>query len=75
MATRLGGTDELTPREMDVLRLLAQGLPNRKIAARLDVNERTIKYHVSAILAKLEVSNRTEAVMRAAEQGLITLQD
>ncbi len=67
--------EELTPREMDVLRLLAQGLPNRKIAARLDVNERTIKYHVSAILAKLEVSNRTEAVMRAAEQGLITLKD
>ena len=67
--------EELTPREMDVLRLLAQGLPNRKIATRLDVNERTIKYHVSAILAKLEVSNRTEAVMRAAEQGLITLQD
>ena len=74
MATRPGNIDALTPREMDVLRLLAQGLSNRKIAARLDVNERTIKYHVSAILAKLEVSNRTEAVMRAIEQGLITLE-
>ena len=74
MAIRSGSRDELTPREMDVLRLLAQGLSNRKIAARLDVNERTIKYHVSAILAKLEVSNRTEAVMRAIEQGLINLE-
>jgi len=74
MATRFGSLDELTPREMDVLRLLAQGLSNRKIAARLSINERTVKYHVSAILAKLEVANRTEAVMRAIEQGLITLE-
>jgi DNA-binding CsgD family transcriptional regulator len=43
----------LTPREMDVLRLLAQGFTNKKIAERLAVNERTIKYHVSSILAKL----------------------
>jgi two-component system, NarL family, nitrate/nitrite response regulator NarL len=73
MATRSGSLDELTPREMDVLRLLAQGLSNRKIAAQLAVSERTVKYHVSAILAKLEAANRTEAVMRAIEQGLITL--
>jgi DNA-binding NarL/FixJ family response regulator len=59
---------------MDVLRLLGQGLPNRQIAARLDINERTVKYHVSAILAKLEASNRTEAIMRAIERGLITLE-
>jgi DNA-binding NarL/FixJ family response regulator len=75
MATRSGSLDKLTPREMDVLRLLAQGLPNRKIAAQLSVNERTVKYHVSAILAKLEAANRTEAVMRAIEQGLITLEE
>lgn len=75
MATQPGSIDELTPREMDVLRLLGQGLSNRKIAARLGVNERTIKYHVSAILAKLEASNRTEAVMHAIERGLITLED
>jgi len=74
MATRSGSLDTLTPREMDVLRLLAQGLPNRKIAVQLSVNERTVKYHVSAILAKLEAANRTEAVMRAIEQGLITLE-
>ncbi len=73
MATRAGGIDELTPREMDVLRLLAQGLPNRKIGACLSINERTVKYHVAAILAKLEAANRTEAVMRAIERGLITL--
>ncbi len=73
MATRSGSLDELTPREMDVLRLLAQGLPNRKIATQMSINERTVKSHVSAILAKLEATNRTEAVMRAIEQGLITL--
>jgi NarL family two-component system response regulator LiaR len=75
MATRSGSLDKLTPREMDVLRLLAQGLSNRKIAAQLSINERTVKYHVSAILAKLEAANRTEAVMRAIEQGLITLEE
>ena len=73
MATRTGGIDQLTPREMDVLQLLAQGLPNRKIGERLSINERTVKYHVAAILAKLEAANRTEAVMRAIERGLITL--
>ncbi len=73
MATRPGGIDQLTPREMDVLRLLAQGLSNRKIGERLTVNERTVKYHVAAILSKLEAANRTEAVMRAVERGLITL--
>ena len=73
MATRAGGIDDLTPREMDVLRLLAQGLPNRKIGERLDINERTVKYHVAAILAKLEAANRTEAVMRAIERGLIAV--
>ena len=65
--------DMLTPRELDVLRLLARGLPNKQIAAQLAVNERTVKYHVSEILAKLEVTNRTEAVTVAASRGLITL--
>jgi DNA-binding NarL/FixJ family response regulator len=74
MATRSGDPDELTPREMDVLHLLAQGLSNRKIAAQLSINERTVKYHVSAILAKLEAANRTEAVMRAYERSLVTLE-
>jgi DNA-binding NarL/FixJ family response regulator len=65
--------EALTPREMDVLRLLAEGLHNRTIAERLDINERTVKYHVSAIIAKLEASNRTDAVMRAVELGLVSL--
>ena len=73
MATRSGRIDQLTPREMEVLRLLGQGLSNRSIATQLDVNERTIKFHVGAILDKLEVRNRTQAVMRAIERGLITL--
>ncbi len=67
------GVEVLTPRETEVLQLLAQGLSNRKIAARLAVNERTVKYHVSAILAKLDARNRTEAVMRAIEHGLVSL--
>ncbi len=73
MATRSGGIDKLTPREMDVLQLLARGLSNRKIGECLSINERTVKYHVADILAKLEAANRTDAVMRALERGLITV--
>ena len=73
MATRSAGIDELTAREMEVLRLLAQGLSNRKIGAHLSISERTVKYHVAAILAKLEAANRTEAVMCAIERGLIAV--
>ena len=73
MATQSREIDKLTPREMDVLRLLAQGLPNRKIGERLFINERTVKYHVASILAKLEAANRTEAVMVAIERGLVTV--
>ncbi len=75
MATRPGGVNDLTPREMQVLRLLGEGLSNRSIAVRLEVHERTIKYHVGAILAKLEAENRTQAVMLAIERGLITLKN
>jgi NarL family two-component system response regulator LiaR len=64
--------EELTPRELEVLRLMAQGLPNRKIAEQLLVNERTIKHHVSEILSKLGVDNRTQAITFAATHGLIT---
>ncbi len=65
--------EELTPRELEVLRLMAQGLPNRKIAEHLEVNERTVKHHVSEILSKLGVANRTQAITYAAAHGLITL--
>lgn len=63
----------LTEREQEVLLLLAQGLPNREIAERLTVTERTVKFHVSAILGKLEAGNRTEAVAIAAQRGWVAL--
>ena len=66
-------TFALTPRELDVLRLLARGLPNKEIATSLVISERTVKFHVTALLHKLGASNRTEAVTIAAQQGVIQL--
>jgi DNA-binding NarL/FixJ family response regulator len=63
----------LTGRELEVLRLLAQGQQNKEIAAQLVISERTVKFHVSSILGKLGAGNRTEAVRVAAQQGLIDL--
>ena len=68
-----GSPDALTPRELDVLRLVAEGLPNREVAARLFVTERTVKFHVSSLLHKLGAGNRTEAVRVAVRRGLIRL--
>jgi two-component system nitrate/nitrite response regulator NarL len=65
--------EPLTPREGDVLRLLAEGHPNKAIASELGVTENTIKFHVNAIFGKLGVQSRTEAVTRAARAGLIPL--
>jgi DNA-binding NarL/FixJ family response regulator len=64
--------DALTVRELEVLRLLARGLRNKEIAARLYVSERTVNFHLANIYQKLNVSGRTEALSRALEQGLIT---
>jgi two-component system, NarL family, nitrate/nitrite response regulator NarL len=65
--------EPLTPRELEVLRLMAEGLPNKTIAARLDISEHTVKFHVNTILGKLDAASRTEAVVRATRLGLILL--
>ena len=65
--------EPLTPRELEVLSLISEGLHNSEIAARLFVTERTVKFHVSSILAKLGADNRTEAVALGARQGLIRM--
>lgn len=63
----------LTPRELEFLTLLAEGLPNRAIAERLGISERTAKFHASSVLAKLGAENRAEAIVRAARLGLVSL--
>jgi DNA-binding NarL/FixJ family response regulator len=65
--------ESLTERELEVLRLMGQGRTNREIAESLVISERTVKFHVSAILGKLRAGNRTEAVSIAAQRGLIEL--
>jgi DNA-binding NarL/FixJ family response regulator len=66
-------TTELTPRESEVLRLIAEGLPNKTIALKLGISEHTVKFHVNAILTKFGAQSRTEAVVRATRAGLLTL--
>jgi two-component system nitrate/nitrite response regulator NarL len=66
-------TEPLTPREREVLQLLAQGLPNKLIAQRLGVSEHTAKFHVNAILGKLGVQSRSEAIVQAVRLGLVLL--
>lgn len=63
--------DSLTPRELDVVRLLAGGYSNKEIASALGMSEGTVKNHVSAILSKLGVRDRTRAVLRALELGYV----
>ena len=70
-ADKLEDAVDLTPREIEVLQLIAQGKSNKQIAAELVITERTCKFHVSSILSKLEASNRTEAVKIAAQRGLV----
>ncbi|MCS6843258.1 MAG: response regulator transcription factor [Caldilineales bacterium] len=65
--------EALTARELEVLALLAEGLPNKAIARRLGISEHTVKFHVNAIMGKLSAQSRTDAVVRATRLGLIAL--
>lgn len=65
--------ESLTAREHDVLALVADGLPNRDIAARLAISDHTVKFHLASIFGKLGVSTRTEAVQRGLRLGVIDI--
>jgi two-component system, NarL family, response regulator YdfI len=66
-------SEPLTPRESEVLQMLASGLPNKEIAARLTISEHTVKFHVASILGKLGAGSRTEAVSLGIRRGLVLL--
>jgi len=68
-----GLSEEITSRETDVLRLVAEGLVNKDIATRLGISEHTVKFHISSILDKLGASTRTEAVALGIRRGLIPI--
>jgi DNA-binding NarL/FixJ family response regulator len=70
-AAAAAGPDRLTPREVEVLRLIAAGLSNREIAARLSVTVATVKTHLEHILQKMQVSDRTQAAVQAVTRGLL----
>lgn len=65
--------DALTPREREVLQLVAEGLPNKTIAARLRISEHTVKFHLNALMTKLGAQSRTEVVVRATRLGWLAL--
>jgi NarL family two-component system response regulator YdfI len=65
--------DPLTPRELEVLAMLAEGLSNKLLAFRLGISEHTVKFHVASILTKLQAGSRTDAVMQGIRRGLIMM--
>jgi DNA-binding NarL/FixJ family response regulator len=67
------GSESLTPREREVLQLMAEGLPNKAIARKLGISLHTAKFHVASILGKLDAGSRTEAVAAGARRGLVLL--
>jgi len=73
LALRERNGQSLTTRELEVLRMMAEGLANKVIAARLNISEHTVKFHVGSIFAKLHAGSRTEAVALGARQGLVML--
>jgi DNA-binding NarL/FixJ family response regulator len=66
-------TEDLTNREQEVLQLLAQGLTNKAIALKLGITDHTVKFHVNAIMTKLNAQSRTDAVIRATRAGMVVL--
>lgn len=68
-----GPNDTLTAREREVLALMARGLPNKQIAARLTISLHTVKFHVASVMAKLGAASRTEAVTLGARRGAVSL--
>lgn len=73
VALRRGPLDQLSPRELEVLTTLARGRSNREIARTLDISEETVKAHVSSILAKLQLTDRTQAAIFGLQQRLVPL--
>ena len=77
IAVSSGGSEPLvealTPRELQVLQLLAAGLGNKEIASRLEISEHTVKFHVAAIMGELGAASRTEAVTLGIRHGLIMI--
>ncbi len=65
--------EPLTTREREVLALVAEGLPNKAIAATLGISDQTVKFHVAAIIGKLGAANRTDAVRLAVRRGLVIM--
>jgi DNA-binding NarL/FixJ family response regulator len=68
-----GAASTLSPREREVLGLVASGLPNKAIARTLGISDHTVKFHVSSVLTKLDAGSRTEAVTIATRQGILSL--
>jgi DNA-binding NarL/FixJ family response regulator len=65
--------ESLTPREIEVLELVAEGFSNKAVAVRLGISDQTVKFHLTSITGKLGAANRTDAVRRAVRRGLITI--
>jgi DNA-binding NarL/FixJ family response regulator len=65
--------EALSPREIEVLNLIARGYPNKSIALELGISEHTVKFHVGSVLAKLNAASRSEAVAIAISQGMVTV--
>ena len=72
-APRADGHEDLTAREREVLVLIARGMSNKRIARELEISEATVKIHVSSVLHKLDVSDRTQAALQAVRAGLVEL--